>query len=128
MTITVNIDKAPSTNLTIPVNVSPGNDQNIIIGAGNSSGSFSYSGSQDSRLRRRDQVRLSFGTLPSGIIRGSPSTSTIDIDDDDDDCEISFPGSIAISGLRRHHFDRGIATPSRCLRPALTTTPPTQSG
>ena len=40
VTVTVNIDKAPSTTLTIPVNVSPGNDQNIIIGAGNSSGLF----------------------------------------------------------------------------------------
>ncbi len=80
--ITVNLSRSPGENVDIPVTVSPGSNETLRFSSSQTSRSFTYTAPQDSDCDD-ETVNLSFGDLPAGIVRGTPSTSRISITDND---------------------------------------------
>ena len=90
VSIFVSFDKAGISSLNIPVTVSPGNNRTITFGRGTIGRSFTYTAPQDTDCDD-NRVTLKFGTLPSGVSRGSPSSASISVKDDDRDCPVPTP-------------------------------------
>ena len=82
VSVTVELSRASSRSLTIPVVVSPGTNRSVSIARGRTSGSFSYPAPHDPDCEG-ETVDLSFGSLPTGVVAGSQDTATVTISDDD---------------------------------------------
>ena len=99
--ITVSLDPAGSGSLTIPVTVmsgtaesgdySGGSNRSVTFKSGDTSETLTIITREDSDCDD-ETVNLGFGTLPSGVSEGSPSTATLTILDNDT-CEVSFGSS-----------------------------------
>ena len=81
-TITVEMSTAPGRDITIPIVVTPGTDRSVTINANNTSGTVSIPTSHDTDADD-ETVDLEFGSLPSGVDEGTPSSATLTILDDD---------------------------------------------
>ena len=89
--ITVNLSRTSSRELTIPIEVAQSSDYSISgltsddkisFSSGETSKSFTINTNEDSDCSD-ETVNLGFGTLPSGVSLGSPSSATLTIHDDD---------------------------------------------
>ena len=84
VTVEVELDEAPGRPLSIPVIASLGRGGTVSFGRSSTTGRFSYTAPQDDMNFDDEMVLLSFGTLPTGVEKGTPSTATINIRDDDE--------------------------------------------
>ena len=78
------LTRAPGRDLSIPVIASLGRGGTVSFGRSSTTGRFSYTAPQDDMNFDDEMVLLSFGTLPTGVEKGTPSTATINIRDDDE--------------------------------------------
>ena len=67
--------------MSIPITVSPGTDRTATFTSGSTSASFNYAAPQDADCDD-ERINLSFGTLPSWVMTGSPSSATLTVRDD----------------------------------------------
>ena len=93
-TVTVRLSPAAGVSVTIPVTVTRGSAEsgdytvsgltngNLIFSSTATSRTFTIEAEEDTDCND-ETVNLGFGTLPSTVTRGSPSTSTLTIDDDE---------------------------------------------
>ena len=94
VTVTVELSEAPERSVTIPITRSnqdgatngdySGVPANVTFSATETSQTFTFSATDDSVDDDDESVRLGFGTLPTDLSAGTPSTSTVRIADDDD--------------------------------------------
>ena len=91
-TVTVRLSPAATGALSIPIRFDPssGDDYSHDLGTGKtvtfaqngSSQTFTVTATQDADTAD-ESVNLSFGTLPSGVVAGTPASSTVSLVDDD---------------------------------------------
>ncbi len=93
--IAVRLSRTPGLDVNIPVTVSPGSNVTVSFGGSQKSKTFRYTARQDSDCDD-ETVNLSFGDLPAGIVRGTPSTSRISITDDDSGPDCDGPEPITV--------------------------------
>jgi antitoxin (DNA-binding transcriptional repressor) of toxin-antitoxin stability system len=79
VTVTVRMSPAADKAYTIPIT---GAGTSVTFSSGQSSRTFSYPAGQDSDCAD-ESVTLGFGSLPSGVVKGTPSSATVSITDDD---------------------------------------------
>ena len=79
--VEVELSKAPGRTVRIPVTVTPGDNRTLTFGSTSTSGTFTYAAPRDEDCGG-ETVELSFGTLPSGVIAGSPYEAEIIVEDD----------------------------------------------
>ena len=94
VTITVSLDQAPGSQVQIPISTDnqggagaadySGVPANVTFGATDTSRTFTLTATQDSDDDDGESVKLTFGTLPSGVSAGTHSQSVVSINDDDD--------------------------------------------
>ncbi len=94
VTITVSLDQAPGSAVQIPISTEnqggasaadySGVPTNVTFGATDTSRTFTFTATQDTDDDDGESVKLTFGTLPSGVNAGTHSQSVISITDDDD--------------------------------------------
>ena len=94
VTVTVELSAAPERSVTIPIaksNLDRASDADyssvpasVTFGATETSKTFTFSAEDDSVDDDDERVRLGFGTLPTDVSAGTPSTATVRITDDDD--------------------------------------------
>ncbi len=92
VTVTVRLSEAPEREVTVPLtatNRAGATDgdysipANVVFGATERSKTFAFSAVDDSVDDDHERVLLGFGTLPTGVSAGTPSTSLVAITDDD---------------------------------------------
>ena len=93
VTVMVTLSAAPRRSVSIPITKSnqgttanadySGVPASVTFGASEMSKTFSFTATDDTD-DDDESVRLSFGTLPTGVSRGTPGTTTVNITDDDD--------------------------------------------
>ena len=93
VTVTVELARAATDTVTIPINVThnggaseddySGEPENVIFNSGEMSKTFTIMATDDSDNDDGESLTLSFGTLPAGVNAGSPATATVNITDDD---------------------------------------------
>ena len=93
VTVMVALSAAPRRSVSIPITKSnqgttanadySGVPASVTFGASEMSKTFSFTAVDDTDADD-ESVRLSFGTLPTGVSRGTPGTTTVNITDDDD--------------------------------------------
>ena len=93
VTVMVTLSAAPRRSVSIPITKSnqgttanadySGVPASVTFGASEMSKTFSFTATDDTDADD-ESVRLSFGTLPTGVSRGTPGTTTVNITDDDD--------------------------------------------
>ena len=91
--VTVTLSAAPERSVTIPITRSnqdgasngdySGVPANVAFSATETSKTFTFSAEDDSVDDDDESVLLRFGTLPTGVSTGTPSTATVRITDDD---------------------------------------------
>ena len=94
VTVMVTLSAAPRRSVSIPITKSnqgtttnadySGVPASVTFGASEMSKTFSFTATDDTDDDDGESVRLSFGTLPTGVSRGTPGTTTVNITDDDD--------------------------------------------
>ena len=91
VTITVQLSPAPAQGVTIPVTATAGTAESgdytvsstsLSLIAGSSSQTFTVTANQDAD-GADETLTLGFGTLPNGVLAGSPFSATLTISDDD---------------------------------------------
>ena len=93
-TITVTLDKDPGRTVVVPLEKTgqggvsdvdySGVPSEVTFNSGETEKTFTFSATQDIENDDGESVRLSLGSLPSGVTRGSVATTTVAILDDDD--------------------------------------------
>ena len=95
LTVTATLESAAaSANVTIPVRAASGgtavagdyslsNSGDIAISSGSSSGTLTFTATDDRVDENNETLTLEFGTLPAGYRAGTPSSVNITINDDD---------------------------------------------
>ena len=93
VTVTVELARAVTDTVTIPINVThnggaseddySGEPENVIFNSGEMSKTFTIMATDDSDNDDGESLTLSFGTLPAGVNAGSPATATVNITDND---------------------------------------------
>ncbi len=92
VTVTVGLDKMADRALTIPITLSPStgdfsaSSTSLSFAAGDQTKTITVTASEDADLDD-ETVTLSFGTLPTGVTAGTPSSAAVTLEDDDDDAE-----------------------------------------
>ena len=137
-TITVRLSRASGQRLDIPIMVSDGTAQSgdysvsglangkVSFAIGDTSKTFSIRANQDTDCDG-GTVDLRFGTLPTGVSKGSPSTSTLTIDDPDETCLAGLDVTVyegrrvnvhwnAVTGATRYSLEA--EDPQRCTSPS----------
>ena len=94
VTVTLTLSADPERSVTIPLTATnqggaisddySGVPANVTFGATETSQTFTFTAEDDSVDDDDESVRLSFGTLPTGVSAGTPRTTTVRITDDDD--------------------------------------------
>ena len=92
-TVTVELSEAVGSSTTIPLTPTnrggatnadyTGVPPNVTFGASQRSTTFTVTAVDDSDNDRGESVRIGFGTLPSGVVEGSPATATVALEDND---------------------------------------------
>ena len=91
ITITVQLSRSPTQNVAIPVTAGGGTAESgdyslsatsLSFGSGSSSKTFTVTANQDDDTQN-ETLTLGFGSLPSGVSAGSPSSAVVTIRDDD---------------------------------------------
>ena len=90
-TVTVTLSEDPERSVTIPITKSnqggasngdySGVPASVTFGATERSKTFTFTATQDTVDDDDESVLLGFGTLPTGVSAGTPSTSTVNITD-----------------------------------------------
>ena len=93
VTITVQLDDDPEKTVTVPLSAAGQNGASaddysgvpasVVFNSGDTSKSFTFSAAADSVDDDGESVKLTFGTLPTGVTAGTTTASTISITDDD---------------------------------------------
>ena len=93
VTVTVKLSADPERTVTIPLSKAnqggasngdySGVPSNVVFNSGDIEKSFSFSATSDSVNDDSESVKLSFGTLPTGVSAGTTDESTVNINDDD---------------------------------------------
>ena len=93
-TITVELSADPERSVAVPITRSnrggasdgdySGVPANVTFNSGDTRETFTFAATQDTVDDDGESVRLGFGTPPTGVNTGTPSTSTVSITDDDD--------------------------------------------
>ena len=93
VTVTVELARAATDTVTIPINVThnggaseddySGEPENVIFNSGEMSKTFTITATDDSDNDDGESLTLRFGTLPAGVNAGSPATATVNITDND---------------------------------------------
>ena len=91
--VTVTLDADPERTVVIPIEKTTqggattadysGVPQNVTFDSGDTSKSFTFTAAHDTVDDDGESVKLSFGTLPTGVTAGTPVTSAVTITDDD---------------------------------------------
>ena len=100
-TVTVRLNRAPDAATTIPITRSnrggasnadySGVPSSVTFGTSNTSRSFTVMATDDDENDPGERVHLSFGTLPTGVGTGQPSTASVNIvDNDTDTARVTF--------------------------------------
>ena len=94
VTVTISLDQALSGQVVVPLNVTDGSGvssadysgvpASVTIPSGAISATFSFSAGDDDLVEEDEVVTVTFGTLPSSVIEGSPATTTVTITNDDE--------------------------------------------
>ena len=94
VTVTVDLDRTTEREVAVPLVVTAGSGvsdadysgvpENVVFAPGSSSATFRFKAEIDGVAEADEVVTVSFGTLPEGVIAGSPTTTTVTIADDDD--------------------------------------------
>ena len=122
--VEVELSRAPGRTVRIPVAVRGEDDRTLTFGRNTTSRTFTYRPPDDTNCDD-ETVELSFGTLPSGVIEGSPDESEISVEDDD---------VCASFGERSYDVDEGSSltvevelsrAPGRSIRIPVTVDPGT---
>ncbi len=105
VTVTVELDVDPKRTVTIPITVTNEDGasnadysnvpSSVTFESGDTSQTFAFTATQDAVDDDDEQVKLTFGTLPSGVTAGTTSETVVSITDDDapDDVKVSFAAS-----------------------------------
>ena len=134
--VRVTLSAAPQRNLTIPLTASfrggataadfaTDNKTEITFESDETSTTFRYRPVDDTVADHGESVRLSFGTLPTGVTAGDTPRTTITIIDDDPAVTVEF-GSATYSGAEGDAVMVTVtlsAAPQRPLTIPITTTP-----
>ena len=93
-TVTVTLTSAPGSAVTIPITTTDqgsttsadysGVPANVMFSTGQTYAFFTFRAIQDTEDDDDESVKLTFGTLPSGVQAGTTTEVTFDITDDDD--------------------------------------------
>ena len=94
VTVTVELSADPEREVTVPLTATnqggatsadySGVPASVTFSSGDTSKTFTFTATDDSVDDDGESVLLSFGTLPTLVSAGTPSTSTVSITDDDD--------------------------------------------
>ena len=96
VTVTVTLDEAPATGVTVVVPITPtagtglgtseytGVPANVTFNAGDTSKSFTVTTVQDTIVETDEELTLSLGTLPTGYVTGTNSMVVITVVDNDE--------------------------------------------
>ena len=102
VTVTVDLDVDPKRTVTIPITATnedgatnadySGVPNSVTFESGDTSQTFAFTATQDAVDDDDEQVKLTFGTLPSEVTAGTTSETVVSITDDDlpDDVKVSF--------------------------------------
>ena len=113
MTITVQLDDDPEKTVTVPVSAAGQNGASaddysgvpasVTFNSGDTSKSFTFTAAADAVDDDGESVKLTFGTLPTGVTAGTTSASTVSITDGDlPDVTASFGAADLQRGRGRH--------------------------
>ena len=93
VTVTVTLSEDPERMVTIPVSKSneggasnsdySGVPANVVFNAGETSKTFTFAATSDTVDDDDESVKLTFGTLPTGVTEGTTKEATVSITDDD---------------------------------------------
>ena len=93
VSVEVKLDQDPERTVTIPITATPGGGAvaadysgvpaNVTFASGDTSKTFTFTATDDTADDDGETVALGFGTRPSGVTAGTPSTTTVNITDDD---------------------------------------------
>ena len=93
VTVTVTLSVDPEQTVTIPVSKVDqdgassadysGVPASVVFNAGDTSKTFTFAATEDTVDDDGESVKLSFGTLPSGVTKGTTDETTVSINDDD---------------------------------------------
>ena len=99
--VTVTLSADPQRTVTIPITTAnqggatsadySGVPANVEIASGQTSATFTFTATADTVDDDGESVKLSFGTLPTGVTAGTPNETTASINDDDK------PTSVAVT-------------------------------
>ena len=117
VTVTVTLSEDPEQTVTIPLTVTDqdgasssdysGVPANVVFNAGETEKEFTFSASSDSDNDDGESVKLTFGTLPTGVTEGSTKETVVSITDDDvPNVEVDF-GAGSRERRRHHHGHHG---------------------
>ena len=94
VTVTVELDVDPERSVTVPITVSnqggatsgdySGVPASVTFSSGDTSKTFTITGTDDSIDDDDESIRLGFGPLPAKVSEGSPDETTVSITDNDD--------------------------------------------
>ena len=92
--VTVALRADPERTVTIPITKTEQGDTSsadysgvppsVVFNAGETSKTITFAAAADSVDDDGESVKLTFGTLPSGVTKGTPDETTVSINDDDD--------------------------------------------
>ena len=107
-TVKVQLSVAPERTVTVPINKAPqggattadysGVPTSVTFNSGDTEKTFSFAAASDSVDDDGESVKLTFGTLPTGVTAGTTNESVVSITDDD------VPASVTVS------FEQGTYT------------------
>ena len=93
VTVTVTLSVDPEQTVTIPVSKVDqdgatsddysGVPENVVFSAGDTSRTFTFAATEDTVDDDGESVKLTFGTLPDGVTKGTTTETTVSITDDD---------------------------------------------
>ncbi len=105
ITVTVNISPTRSSATSVPFTYTLGSagagDYSVSgtpsIAAGESSTTYTITAVQDTIVEASETLTIGFGTLPSGVLEGSPKSATVTIADDGDEATVQIARTSAAS-------------------------------
>ena len=93
VTVKVQLDVAPERTVTVPINHAPqggataadysGVPTSVTFNSGDTEKTFSFAAASDSADDDGESVKLTFGTMPTGVSAGTTNESVVSITDDD---------------------------------------------
>ena len=93
ITVKVKLDVAPERTVTVPINKAPqggattadysGVPTSVTFNSGDTEKTFDFTATQDTVDDDGESVKLTFGTLPTGVTEGTTNETVVSITDDD---------------------------------------------